>query len=205
MSLKSFYASCIGLTLSLLCLGANANLIVNGSFEDNTVAAGGWQAFDSANVNGWDGDRIEIWNGLNGVLAQDGTKHAELNADPGNSGSTYSIFQAFETVIGQTYDVSFFYRARQNTTESFSFTVGNLAELINHNNTQSWTQFSGSFVATATTNTITFLTVNTGTYGNFLDNVVVTAKANVVESSPLVMLLIGLTGLVLIRKKNSRS
>lgn len=57
MSLKSFYASCIGLTLSLLCLGANANLIVNGSFEDNTVAAGGWQAFDSANVNGWDGDR----------------------------------------------------------------------------------------------------------------------------------------------------
>ena len=61
---------------------------------------------------------------------------------------------------------------------------------------------TGSFVATSALSAITFTTYDTGTLGNFLDNVVVTAQANVVESSPLALLLIGLTGLVLIRRKN---
>lgn len=204
MSLKSLYVSCVGLTLSLLCLGANANLIVNGGFEDNNVASGNWAYFSSAAVNGWDGDNIEIWDNYGGVIAAEGTQYAELNAHP-HTGSIFSIYQNFATVVGQTYDVSFFYRARVNSNEQFSFSVDTLAELLNDHVVGSWSQYTGSFVATGALSTITFTTFDTGTLGNFLDDVVVTAKANVVESSPLVMLLIGLTGLVLIRKKNSRS
>ncbi len=203
MSFKSIYASCIGLALSLLCLGANANLIVNGGFEDNNVATGTWAYFSSAAVNGWEGDNIEIWDNYGGVIAAEGTQYAELNAHP-FKGSVFSIFQNFSTVVGQTYDVSFLYRARVNNNEQFYFNVGTLSALLNDHVVGSWKQYTGSFVATNSTSKITFTTYNAGTLGNFLDNVVVTAKANVVESSPLVMLLIGLTGLVLIRKKNIR-
>lgn len=204
MSLKSIYASCVGLTLSLLCLGANANLIVNGGFEDNNVAAGSWTYFSSAAVNGWEGDNIEIWDNYGGVIAAEGTQYAELNAHPFD-GSVFSIYQNFATVVGQTYDVSFFYRARVNSNEQFSFSVDTLSALLNDHVVGSWSQYTGSFVATSALSAITFTTYDTGTLGNFLDNVVVTAQANVVESSPLALLLIGLTGLVLIRKKNSRS
>lgn len=201
MSLKSFYTLCLGAMLSALCVGANANLIVNGGFEDNNVAAGNWAYFSSASVNGWDGDNIEIWDSFGGVVAPEGTQHAELNAHPFD-GSVFSIFQNFATVVGQTYDVSFFYSARVNSNEQFSFSAGSLAALLNDHVVGSWKQYTGSFVASSTVSTITFTSYDAGTYGNFLDNVVVTAKANVVESSPLVMLLIGLAGLVLIRRKN---
>ncbi len=201
MFLKSFYTLCLGAMLSALCVCANANLIVNGGFEDNNVAAGNWAYFSSASVNGWDGDNIEIWDSFGGVVAPEGTQHAELNAHPFD-GSVFSIFQNFATVVGQTYDVSFFYSARVNANEQFSFSAGSLAALLNDHVVGSWKQYTGSFVASSTISTITFTSYDAGTYGNFLDNVVVTAKASVVESSPLVMLLIGLAGLVLIRRKN---
>lgn len=201
MSLKSFYTSCLGAMVGLLCVGANANLIVNGGFEDNNVAAGNWAYFSSASVNGWDGDNIEIWDSFNGVVAPEGTQHAELNAHPFD-GSVFSIYQNFATVVGQTYDVSFFYSARVNSNEQFSFSAGSLAALLNDHVVGSWKQFTGSFVASSAVSTIAFTSYDTGTLGNFLDDVVVTAKVSVVESSPLVMLLIGLAGLVLIRRKN---
>lgn len=201
MPLKSFYTTCLGAMFGLLCLGANANLIANGGFEDNTVAVGNWAYFPSASVNGWEGDNIEIWNQMGGVVAPEGTQHAELNAHPFD-GSVFTIFQNFATVVGQTYDVSFFYSARVDSNEQFSFSAGTLAALLNDHVVGSWTQYSGSFVASSALSTITFTSFNAGTYGNFLDDVVVTAKASVVESSPLVMLLIGLAGLVLIRRKN---
>jgi hypothetical protein len=201
MSLKSFYTSCLGAMFGLLCVGANANLIVNGGFEDNNVAAGNWAYFSSASVNGWDGDNIEIWDSFSGVVAPEGTQHAELNAHPFD-GSVFSIYQNFATVVGQTYDVSFFYSARVNSNEQFSFSAGSLAALLNDHVVGSWKQFTGSFVASSVVSTIAFTSYDTGTLGNFLDDVVVTAKVSVVESSPLVMLLIGLAGLVLIRRKN---
>jgi hypothetical protein len=195
------------LTGLLLAVSANANLIANGGFEDNNVAAGSWNYFSSASVNGWDGDNIEIWNQFGGVVAPEGQQHAELNAHPFD-GSVFSIYQDFATVIGQTYDVSFFYSARESASEAFNFSVGSLAALLDDHVVGSWSQYTGSFVATSLLSTITFTTTDTSTIGNFLDDVVVVADVNsnphtsVPESSPLVMLLIGLGGLVLIRRKN---
>lgn len=202
MSTYSILSRCVGAVAGLLfAVSANANLIVNGGFEDNNVAAGNWAYFSSAVVNGWDGDNIEIWDTFNGVVAPEGTQHAELNAHPFD-GSVFSIYQSFATVIGQTYDVSFFYSARESSNEQFSFSVDTLAALLNDHVVGSWKQYTGSFVATGTTATITFTSYDTGTYGNFLDDVVVTAKTQVIESNPLVLLMVGLFGLMLARRKS---
>lgn len=184
----------------LLAISAQANLIVNGGFEDNDVATGNWAYFPSSNVNGWEGDNLEIWDSLLGVVAPEGTQHAELNAHPFD-GTVFSIFQSFNTVIGQTYDVSFYYSARSSNTEQFSFNVAGLSALLNDHTVGSWSQYTGSFIANSALTTINFTSFDAGTMGNFLDDVVVTSRVHVIESSPLVMLLIGLVGLFYSRRK----
>src|SRR6187402_2392171 len=115
------YTRCLGVLVGvLLAVSANANLIVNGGFEENAVSPGNWAYFASASVNGWDGDNIEIWNQMGGVVAPEGQQHAELNAHPFDS-SVFSIYQNFATVVGVTYDVSFFYSARVDSNEQFNF------------------------------------------------------------------------------------
>lgn len=201
MGFQSVYTRVLGaLAGLLLAFNAQANLIVNGGFEDNAVASGNWAYFPSSSVNGWEGDNIEIWNNFGGVVAPEGKQHAELNAHPFD-GTLFSIYQNFATVVGQTYDVSFFYSARVDSNEQFSFSAGSLAVLLNDHVVGSWKQFTGSFVATSTLSTITFTSSNTSTYGNFLDDVVVTTRAQVIESNPLVMLVIGLVGLFFCRRK----
>lgn len=184
----------------LLAASAQANLIVNGGFEDNTVAAGNWSYFSSSAVNGWDGSNLEIWNNFGGVVAPEGNQHAELNAHP-YTGGVFSIYQSFATVVGQIYDVSFFYSARESANESFHFSVGTLATLINDHTVGTWNQFTGSFVANSNFSTITFTTTDNSTVGNFLDAVVVTTRTSVDEASSLMMLAIGMLGLVLVRRK----
>lgn len=202
MNIRTIYTQCLTLLAgACLAVSANANLIVNGGFEENTVAAGNWAYFSSANVNGWDGDNIEIWDYYGGVVAPEGNQHAELNAHPFD-GSVFSIYQNFATVAGQTYDVSFFYSARVDSNEQFSFSVDSLAAVLSDHVVGSWKKYTGSFLASSALSTISFTTYDVGTYGNFLDDVVVTARVNVVESNPLVMLLIGFAGLIFIRRKN---
>ena len=194
---KSSIALLMGL---LLAASANANLIVNGSFEDNDVAEGTWQYFVADDVNGWDGSNIEIWDGLNGVASADGEQHAELNAHP--YAGEFSIFQDFATVIGQSYDVSFFYSARQSNAESFAYSVGSLMGELTDHVVGSWSQFQGSFIATGETSQIRFTSITNGTVGNFLDGVVV--AASVLEPGSLVLLTLALFGLELPRKKVAR-
>ncbi|MDN3641004.1 PEP-CTERM sorting domain-containing protein [Simiduia curdlanivorans] len=192
----------VALVLGLvLAASANANLIVNGSFEDNDVAEGTWQYFAADDVNGWDGSNIEIWDGLNGVASAVGEQHAELNAHP--YAGEFSIFQNFATVVGQSYDVSFFYSARQSNAESFAYSVGSLMGELTDHVVGTWSQFQGSFIASSEMSQIRFTSITNGTVGNFLDGVVV--AASVPEPGSLVLLALGLFGLGFARKSIARS
>ena len=184
----------------VLAASANANLIVNGSFEDNDVAEGTWQYFAADDVNGWDGSNIEIWDGLHGVASAVGEQHAELNAHP--YAGEFSIFQNFATVIGQSYDVSFFYSARQSNAESFAYSVGSLMGELTDHVVGRWSQFQGSFIASSETSQIRFTAITNGTVGNFLDGVVVTAS--VPEPGSLVLFALGLFGLGFARRSLAR-
>jgi hypothetical protein len=202
MKIKGFDLNKL-LTISVLwslAASASANLIVNGGFEDNDVATNSWSFFTSDLVNGWEGSNVEIWDSFGGVVAHGGTQHAELNAHP-YSGDIFSIYQDFATVVGQSYLVDFFYRARVDNQEAFSFSVGSLSGILDDHEVGSWSHYSGSFVADSTLSTIRFSSLNTGTLGNFLDDVSVMASIDVVESNPLVLFVIGLVGLGIIRRK----
>ena len=96
---------------------ANANLIVNGSFEDPNIESG-WQVFDS--ISGWKttlGTGIEIqYNGvIPGVTAHAGNQYVELDSHGGDDTNS-TMVQSIDTILGQTYDVSFAYRNRPGTT-----------------------------------------------------------------------------------------
>jgi hypothetical protein len=182
-----------------------ANLLVNGGFEqDLGISNGGWSAFNSSAIDGWDGERIEIWNNK-APGAYEGNQFAELNADP-NIGDLFTLYQVFNTVIGQTYDYSFAYRARQNDSEEFNFFVGDssivpqdaTSFLINDHTTSQWDLFTGSFTALSTESQIFFSSTNTGTFGNFIDDVNVTA---VPEPGTLALFGLGLAGLCASRRR----
>jgi hypothetical protein len=193
---------------------SNANLIVNGSFEDSDVGTNQWKWFTSANVNGWDGSTIEIWDSLQNFDSYEGDQHAELNAHS-NGGNVFSIFQTFATTAGETYDVSFAYAARTNNGEQFSYAIDDGSSLIdsqlfNNNLVKQWTLFNTSFVATGALSKIVFTSVtpSTGTLGNFLDNVVVTpgdelSTSNVSAPASVALMLVGVFGLMLSRRKAS--
>jgi hypothetical protein len=83
---------------------SGGNLLVNGSFEASSVAAGQYATFQS--VPGWtalSGGRIEVWNAHRGVRATNGTDFVELD----HAGARDGFYQDVPTKAGQTYTLSF--------------------------------------------------------------------------------------------------
>ena len=83
--LKTSLLSAVIAASASLSISASANLLVNGSFEDNEVAPNSWQVFNSSGVSGWDGSNIEIWNSYNNIDAADGSNFVELVVPPENN------------------------------------------------------------------------------------------------------------------------
>ncbi|MEC7727174.1 MAG: DUF642 domain-containing protein [Pseudomonadota bacterium] len=207
MSCFKTIGKAVGLAAMLSAPFASANLLVNGSFEDSpalTQAGGGWGFFNPDQVDGWDSNdnNIEIWDsGFNGVTAADGNQFAELNAHP-ETGSAFTLFQDVVTTIGESYSLSFAYRAR-NGQESFDVSAGDLSENILNTNTGGWTVFSGMFTATNEITRLMFTSVDpeTETLGNFIDNVSIVAK--VPEPGTLALVALGLAGIGLTRRRQA--
>jgi len=195
-------------------LPAMANLITNGSFEDNIVGNGSWAWFSASDVNGWGGSNIEIWHNYSNFSAAKGSQLAELNAHP-SSGSAFSIFQTFNTTANTLYDLSFFYSARSNNNEAFQLSLHAsdnteiFSQLIDDHEVRNWSYFSNSFSAISKTTTLRFTSVypESGTVGNFLDDIKVFASANNIAQpvtdvpEPSALFLAGFGLLIVIRKK----
>jgi choice-of-anchor C domain-containing protein len=160
---------------------AYAGPFINGSFESGTnpgiftpLAAG------STAITGWTvgGDSVDYigtyWN------AQNGSRSVDLSGNaPG------SIFQTFDTVLGQVYNVTFFLGANGDgppPTKTVSVTAtGNAAGNYSVGttpfppNVTAWSPFNYVFTATGTSTTLNFTSTGTTAYGAALDNVNVTA------------------------------
>jgi uncharacterized delta-60 repeat protein/CSLREA domain-containing protein len=100
---------------------AGVNLIVNGSFEDNTATPGTITAF--ASLPGWievAGDSFEVWAAIDGTTqggpadASDGTSRLEIDGFGGVNG----IAQTVNTVANQAYVLSFDLASRGTISES---------------------------------------------------------------------------------------
>ncbi len=196
MRVKKIVAKALVVASGALLAGSvQANLIVNGGFESATVE-NGWSYGNEA---GWEGDNVEIWDNFGAIGPYEGEKHAELNSHP-YTGNSFSIYQAFSTVIGQAYNLSFAYGARSSESESFQVDItGATAMIFDDHVVNVWSTYSGDFVATASETTLKFTSIvpSAGTVGNFLDDI----KVTVPEPGSLGLLAFGLIGLGMARRK----
>ena len=88
-------------------LMASANLVTNGSFEDDAQGANSWNIY--SNLNGWTGGEagIELRNNVAGA-AYDGSNFVELDTTRNSQ-----MWQTIDTDFGRHYTLSFAYSPRQ--------------------------------------------------------------------------------------------
>ena len=185
---------------------ASTNLVMNGSFEANTVA-GPFVNFStqSQGISNWtigvfNVDLVgSLWAAADGVNSVDlsGTKKGEIH-------------QTLSTVVGQTYQLSFELAGNFQggpAVKGMSVNIGPNG-LYTFDTTgksagnMGWTTYSETFVAVSTATTLSFASNTSGAYGPVLDNVSVTA---VPEPETFAMLLagLGLMGVIARRRKAS--
>ncbi|MGF1835056.1 DUF642 domain-containing protein [Photobacterium sanguinicancri] len=186
-------------------LTSHANLITNGSFEDIDVPNNSWRFFTQGTPNlAWQGSNVEIWDSLFGFEASEGDQYAELNAHP-NQGQ-FSIYQTFDTVTGGIYNLSFDYSARRNNrNEQFEVSAGDFLQVFSNNVRFNWNDFATEFTALDTSTTLTFTSLNRGTLGNLLDNVVVTTSRLPIPEPDLIFPLILVIAFALFRYQYHRA
>lgn len=187
---KTLFGAVVGAALALSASSANANLIVNGSFEDNIQAPGTWAIYSS--LNGWTGGpNIELRNNVAGT-AYDGVNFIELDTTA-NSIATQNI----ATTAGQWYTLSFAYSPRTGISEA-----SNIIEvywdgvLLNSysgttNDNTAWTVYNVNVLGDGSSS-LEFRAAGTSdSYGGSLDAVMLTA---VPEASTWAMMILGFLG-----------
>lgn len=190
-------------TLSLLAFASHAQLVSNGSFEENPQANGTWSIY--SNLVGWTGiSDIELRNNLSGA-AQDGKNYVELDTT-----SNMSMKQLVNVSGAGLYELSFWYSARENRAagdNGLSFSFGSLTGSVLENTAGSpsgndWMNYKGQVALNGATELIFSAIGTSNSYGGSLDNVVVTA---VPEPETYAMLLagLGLIGTIALRRKAS--
>jgi hypothetical protein len=166
-------------------VGAHANLIVNGSFEngnfipngDNTMSLAvgatsmtGWTVYNDTLA--WIGDP----NPFFGLHASNGVKSLDL-ADYATGGPYGGVVQNFPTTPGARYRVTFDLGTHNHYTASASIMVSAAGSSQTFSSVSSagqrWDTYTWLFTATSTSTALSFLgTFNTFTYIG-LDNIIV--------------------------------
>jgi hypothetical protein len=190
-------------SLSLLALTAQAQIVTNGSFEDNLQAGGSWSIYSS--LVGWTGmSNIELRNNVSGV-AQEGSNYVELDTT-----NNMSMKQLVSIGNAGMYELSFWYSAREQRAagdNGLSFSFGALSGSVLENTAglqsgNDWRNYKGLVALNGDTELIFSGIGRSNSYGGSLDNVAVTA---VPEPETYAMLLAGL-GLmgVMVRRRKAR-
>ena len=201
---KIFFAALLAASF-----GAHAatNLVVNGSFEDQSQPSGSYGIYST--LNGWtttSGSGIELRNAVAGN-AFAGSNYVELD-----SNSNSAMAQTLSTVAGTQYTLSFEYSARPGVTAASNpiealwnglsvATVTADGSLLSDN---AWSLFSYSLIGTGH-DVLSFRAVGTSdSVGGALDSVSVVAV--VPEPATWVLMTAGfaLIGLSLCRRRQPR-
>lgn len=202
----------------LLCNGAFANLIVNGSFESGVSGTYAELGAGSTAITGWTTTQSGVeWfqPSLNSPSlggAADGLATVDLANYVYIGGG---IKQSFATTAGQTYDLSFsggnvVYAGRDGTGLIDLLLNGAYAQSFatsTSSTSMAWQDFGYSFTATGSTTTLEFQN-NQNPYLHFaaLDKVDVESAASAVpEPGTLALLGLGIMGLAIGRSRRSKS
>jgi Protein of unknown function (DUF642)/PEP-CTERM motif len=191
------------LLASPLLASASTNLITNGSFEANAQANSTWNIY--SNLNGWSGGRagIELRNNVAGS-AHEGQNYVELDTTANSS-----ISQSFNTLLGQTYALSFAYSPREHVAASSNGiqVFWNGADLgtftgLTAASGNVWQVETLNVFGTGGLTTLSFQAVGrSDSYGGSLDSVRVTTAIPEPETYALMVAGLGLMGLVARRRK----
>jgi hypothetical protein len=215
--------------LVVLCLSRSAfaaNLIENGDFEAPRLDAGPtYNIYSGASLStleyvpldfkwkvasfGWDDYVYHIGTDWNGASGLPGDQSVSISANA-------ILFQDFTTVIGQQYNLNFWYANAPlwwNSADSSKkiinvIGVGSsslLSETVGHSGSaldnMNFTEYRGSFTADSLSTRLAFEGPSSG-YGFVVDNVSVNAAT--VTPEPASMLLFGLGGLTLAAFKRKK-
>ena len=205
MRLFSPYLKSLAL-LGAACAAAPAlagatNIVVNGSFQDNQIGNVPW-AYLSA-VTGWTSTgpfEIEKGNNAGGWPSfnptDNGNQYLELD-----STELTTVSQDLHTSKGTSYDLSFQYSGRSDTpgqapSDMAVYWNGKLIDTISASHNSGWVNFNfNNLVATGSNTELSFKALgptSAPSYGNYLDNVVVSAVPAVPEAGTFGMLAAGL-------------
>jgi len=176
----------IACAVGLAC-SAQANLIVNGSFEDSTLNPGGsWSVLGGGDtsIEGWVtmGGGVDYFGTI--ITASDGIHSIDIN----NLNAHGGIAQTFATTVGWVYTVEFDMSAnmaggptpkimRVNAAGDFADFEFDYVAAGATPQDPAWERMSWTFTATSSSTNLWFEGISTGVYGAALDNVVVTGVA----------------------------
>lgn len=190
----------VGMAFASAATATPVNLIKDGSFE--SVALSNKVAKSLSSLAGWQvgANQVEVRNNIVGT-AYDGNNFVELDVKKNSW-----ISQSFATVIGQTYEVSFFYSPRVGVTANSNEILASVSGdslLVSGSGVGNagnlWAEYSFLFTADESSETLTFSAEGlSDSRGGSLDAVSVTA---VPEPASWSIVLVGLAGLGLIRRR----
>ena len=217
----------IGLALFASAATANANILLNGSFEIPVVPAGSFTNFPPASLTNWTvfgpaGTSVSVVSGTfsqNGVTfpAEDGVQWLDLTGNGSNSSE--GVSQTVATTIGDQYQLSYWIGNTTGggifgTTSTVQVSLNGAPTFTDTNSnvsptTLNWEQFTHTFVATGTSTALAFRNGDPpGDNSNGLDNVVLvdlgpTPPTGVPEPASLGLLGACLAFLALVRRSRA--
>ena len=170
----------------------------NTDFEENDPRGAGapsYQIYNDANVPGWEDEtgRIELWDsGFQGIPAYSGQVFAEMNAN-----SPGTLYQDICMENGESFDWTFAHAARSGgpgynpqvaVFEIVDPSTGTLVQSLASQDSfigGGWSVNTGNatYTGPAGMQRFQFRSTNPGSYGNFLDNIVVSLAAYVEMAS----------------------